>query len=109
MKNMEARDIVLKLPQRFNPAKAEDFAARVHLLLSGAGGGEFTVEIEDGEIRVEEGLHGEADCTVRTSAKTYVNIESGKSNPTMAVMTGKIKVSHIAVLARFIQCFEKLQ
>ncbi len=109
MENMEAKDIVLKLPQRFNPSKAEDFAARVHLLLSGAGGGEFTVEIEDGEIRVEEGLHGEADCTVRTSAKTYVNTESGKTNPTMAVMTGKIKVSHIAVLARFIQCFEKLK
>jgi len=106
---MEAKDIVMNLPQRFNPDKAEDFSARVHLLLSGPGGGEFTVEIEDGEIHVEEGLHGESDCTVRSSAKTYVDTETGKNNPTMAVMTGNIKVSNIAVLARFIQCFEKLQ
>ncbi len=106
---MEARDIVLNLPQRFNPGKAEDFSALVHLILSGEGGGEFSVEIDEGEIKVEEGLHGKADCTVRTSAKTYVDTESGKNNPTMAVMMGKIKVSNIAVLARFIQCFEKLQ
>ncbi len=106
---MEAKEIVENLPSRFNPDKAEDFSGIVHLILSGDGGGEFTVRINEGHIEVEPGLKGEPDCKVKTSAKTYVNIESGKSNPTMAVMTGKIKVSNLPVLARFVQCFDRLQ
>lgn len=105
---MTAREIVLGLPKRFNAAKAGDFDSIVHLNLEGDGGGIFTVKINDGNCSVTEAADGIPDCVVRTKASTYVDTEIGKSNPTMAVMMGKIKVSNIGVLSHFIQFFDRL-
>lgn len=106
---MTASNIVNGLPGRFIESEAIGFEARVHLKLSGEGGGNFTVEIVDGTCSVAEGLKGEADCTVSAKAKTYVEAELGETNPALAVMMGKIKVSNIAVLTQFINCFERLK
>jgi putative sterol carrier protein len=106
---MTAAEIVKGLPSRFIEEEAIGFEARVHLKLSGEGGGDFTAVIKDGTCTVMDGLEGEPDCTVSTKAKTYVATELGDTNPTMAVMTGKIKVTNIPVLTQFINCFERLK
>ncbi len=108
MEPTTARDIVLSLPDRFKQDKAGDFQATIHLMLEGEGGGEFTVRIGEGICTVEETLSGVPDCVIRASASTYVDAETGKANPAMAVMMGKIKVSDIAVASRFIPLFERL-
>ncbi len=108
MEPTTARDIVLSLPDRFKKEKAGDFEAVIHLMLEGEGGGEFTVRIEGGNCTVEEGMNGVPDCVIRAAAATYVDAETGKANPAMAVMMGKIKVSDIAVASRFIPLFERL-
>lgn len=106
---MTAEAIVKGLPDRFKEDEAAGFEAVVHLQLSGEGGGDFTVTVKEGTCTVEEGLHGAADCEVRTKASTYVDTEMGKTNPTMAVMMGKIKVKNVPVLTQFINCFERLK
>lgn len=102
-----ARELILNLPERFKQDEAGDFSARVHLTLEGEGGGNFTVVIHEGKCDVEEGLKGVPDCVVRSKASTYLEAETGKLNPTMAVMMGKIKVSNIGVMSQFITKFKR--
>lgn len=103
-----ARDIVLSLPARFKAEKAGDFRAIIHLCLEGEGGGNFTVTIAQGTCQVIEELTGTPDCVIRTKASVYEDTELGRSNPTMAVMMGKIKVSDIGVATQFIPLFDRV-
>lgn len=102
-----ARDIIYSLPSRLKPDKAVGEQFTIHLNLEGEGGGLFTVTLQNEQCKVEDGHQGTADCTVTTTANTYVGIETGKTNPTMAFMTGAIKVSNIPVMMKFIQLFER--
>lgn len=62
--------------------------------------GSFKFVIDEGIVHID--LSGEspsitnedkdADCTITTSTKTLEAITTGKQNPMMAVMTGKIKI-----------------
>lgn len=103
-----AREIVESLPQRFEPLIAENAESIVHLRLKGDRGGDFTVIVEDGNCTVKEGLHGEAACVVSTTDKAYEDLETGRTNAQMAVFTGKVKVSNIPELLRFIQYFKRI-
>ena len=104
---MNARELILSLPDRFKPQVAENEEAVVHLKISGENGGEFTVDINDGTCKVQEGLEGNPDCVVQTSDKTYEKLEYGKQNPQMALLMGKIKVSNIPMLIKFVQMFRR--
>lgn len=104
-----AREIVLSLPQRFRPEKAGKFQTMAHFDISGPQGGQFTVIIENGKCRVKEGLLGEPCCVLKASDKTYTRVELGKLNAQTAVMTGKLKVSNLAEMMRFIKLFRPLK
>lgn len=105
---MTAREIVYSLPERFKPQVAENTEMTVHLQLTGENGGDFTVKVDDGVCTVTEGLSGEPECVVKTSDKAYEDLELGRTNPQMALMTGKVKVSNITGLLKFIQMFKRL-
>ena len=104
---MDARTLILSLPDRFRPEKAAGLTTCVHLDLGGPGGGAFTVTIAAGQCQVQEGLHGEARCTVRAQARHYLAIETGDLNPQVALFTGKLKVTAPAELMRFSRCFRR--
>ena len=55
------------------------------------GAGRWTVRVDDGEVRVEEGGE-EADTTIEAAEDTFMKIVRGDQNPTSAFMTGKLKV-----------------
>ena len=104
-----AREIIFSLNDRFIADSVdEDFEATFHFELSGDDGGEFTVTIEDQECCVEEGLSGDPKCVVKAKASTYEEIELGKTNAQMAFMMGKIKISNLGAMLKFIESFERL-
>ena len=104
-----AREIILSLEQRFNAEKVdEDLDIVFHFDISGADGGKFTVHLEDDECKVEEGLHGDPKCTVSCTDKVYADVELGRTNAQMAFMMGKIKISNIMAMMKFIDCFDRL-
>ena len=55
------------------------------------GAGKWTVRVENGEAKVEEGEH-DAETTISTSEDTFVKIVNGEQNATSAFMMGKLKV-----------------
>lgn len=56
------------------------------------GAGQWTVRVQDGEVKVEEGASEGVDCTITASEETFGAIAAGEQNPTTAYMTGKLKV-----------------
>ncbi len=80
------------MPDRFDAAKAGDMNASITFDLSGEGGGQWSVIIADGGCQVEEGAMESPSATVRMAAGDYADMVSGKLNPMMAFMSGKVKV-----------------
>lgn len=104
--SMSARDFILGLAEKINPeALAGKEDTRFHFKLDGEGGGDFTAAIEQGKLLIQEGLSGDAKCTVNAAAKVLMEIVKGERNPTMAFMTGKIKVSNIGELMKYAKTF----
>ena len=86
-------DIFARTAENLIPEKAGDMNAAVAFDLSGPEGGQWTVKIDNGACTVEEGIADGADATISMDGNDYVDMMTGKLNPMMAFMGGKVKVS----------------
>ncbi len=102
---MTATDFIIALPQRVDPAVLDGIATNFHFDISGEGGGQYTAEVCDGELEISEGFHGEPKCVVKTSNDTFMNVINKKTNPMMAVLMGKIKISNQGELLKYAKIF----
>jgi len=84
--------IFQEMPKRFDASKAGDMNASVLFDLSGDDGGQWAVQIADGKCEVVEGGVESPTASVMMDADDYAKMTSGKLNPMMAFMSGKIKV-----------------
>ena len=89
---MNIAEIFAEMPKRFDPSKAGDMNMSVQFDLSGDDGGSWAVKIADGKCDVVKGGVDAPTATVNMSASDYADMTSGKLNPMMAFMGGKIKV-----------------
>lgn len=103
---MTAKEIVLALPSRF---KGGDDNGVFHFKLDGDGGGEFTVTVANGTCASVEGLDGEADCIISAVASDFEDAELGRVNKQMAVMMGKIRISNLGAMMKFLTMFNDIE
>ncbi len=103
-----AREIILALPSRLKKEKAAKISGIYHFDISGPNGGQFTVKLENGNCEILEGLQGDAKCLTEVEDTIYEGVESGKTNPQEALMTGKLKVSDIMEMMTFSGLFKRL-
>jgi putative sterol carrier protein len=104
-----ARDMVYSLPSRLMEDKIDDDVLhRFHLVLDGPTGGNFTVTLKDKKVVVLDGLVDEPTCEIKAKATDFEDLETGKGNPAMMFMMGKIKVSNIGEVMKFIQYFDTI-
>ena len=104
-----AKEIVYSLPTRLKLDKVEDSTASVfHFKLDGPTGGEFTAAIKNKVVTVTDGLVGEASCVITAKATDYEDLELGRGNPQMMFMMGKIKVTNLGEVMKFITYFQRL-
>jgi putative sterol carrier protein len=81
-----------KMPGQFQADKAGDMNAVILFDLSGEGGGQWSVKIADGACDITQGAADSPKATVRMDAGDYHDMITGKLNPMMAFMSGKVKV-----------------
>ncbi len=103
-----AAEIIRSLTERFRPEKAEGFSALFHFDIEGDRGGQFTITVDSAGCKVEDGHLGEPSCIVKSTDSTYEDVELGRTNPQMAVMMGKIKISNLGEMMRFSGLFTRL-
>jgi len=104
---MMIQELFNSLPKRFRSDYSKDFKGVFHFDLSGKEAAQFTVSIENCSCKVESGLIGQPDCYVKTDSMLHIAIESGKTNAQWAYMTGKVKVSNIANMMKYLKLFKK--
>ncbi len=81
-----------KMPSQFQADKAGDMDAVILFDLAGDGGGQWSVTIANGACEVTEGAADNPKSTVKMDAGDYHDMITGKLNPMMAFMSGKVKV-----------------
>jgi hypothetical protein len=103
-----AKEIILSIPLRIKKEKATNYSTIFQFDLAGENGGQFTLNIDNGNAEVIDGLIGTPECIVTADAKIYEDIELGKMDPTMAFMSGQIKVTNIAAMMQFSKYFHRI-
>lgn len=101
------RRIIYELPERFIPEKAEGWDSLIHLDLTGSDGGQYSIEIENGNVSITDGLNGTPKCVIRTSTKTYLDIELGRQTPHEAMSEGKIEISKVGEALQIARSFRR--
>ncbi|MBK6340402.1 MAG: SCP2 sterol-binding domain-containing protein [Bacteroidetes bacterium] len=104
-----AKEMILGMPSRFKADSAADETGRFHFELEGETGGNFTITVANGVCTSVEGLEGEADCVIRSLATDFEDAELGRTNKQMAVMMGKIKISNLGAMLKFLTMFNDLE
>ena len=93
--------IANKLKEKPETSKAVN--AVYEFNITGDNGGVWTVDLTKEPGAVSSGSTGAAKCTVTCAAGDFMNIVSGKMNPQMAFMSGKLKIKGDMGLAMKLQ------
>jgi putative sterol carrier protein len=91
------------LPERFQADASKGVHAIFQFELSGDEGTTFHVSVDDGTMKVADGLAPSPTTTIKMNAVDYVKMVNGKLSGTMAFMKGLLKVTGNLMLAQKMQ------
>lgn len=90
----------------FNPASAKGVNAVVQLNATGEGGGSYAMSIREGQVDLREGVAESPTVTINVAAQDWVDIVTGKLDPTRAFMSGRLKIAgDLGLMMRFQRMF----
>ena len=84
-------DIFGTMESRVNPEGVKGVTANYGYVITGQGGGEWTVMVKDGEVKVLKGLH-EPDATTTISAEDFIGLNLGTLDGMTAFSSGRLKL-----------------
>lgn len=101
----DAKVVFAEMEKRITPEKAQKINKSYLFDIGGEGGGKWKVDLTKASDWVTADYTGDdANCTVTVAnGDDWVAIASGKMNPTMAFMQGKVKVKGDMSLALKLQ------
>ncbi len=106
---VEVADIFGTMESRVNPDGVKGVTANYGYVITGTGGGEWTVCVDDGTVKVIEGIH-DPNVTTTCAARDWIDITLGKLDGMSAFTSGKLKVEgDIGLLTKATQFFKKYQ
>jgi hypothetical protein len=93
------------IPARFQakPDVVQKIGAVYQFVISGAGGGSWSVDCTQPGGKIAAGAVSGAKCTVAATEADFLAIVNGKLNPQMAFMSGKLKIQGDMGLAMKLQ------
>lgn len=83
-------DLVEKINRE--PQVIRGFQAVYHLFVNGEGGGNFQLTLCQNRAAYTKGTPDEATCTLELSDTNFIRWAEGKLNPTVALVTGQLKI-----------------
>jgi putative sterol carrier protein len=87
-----AKELVLRMPQGFNPQAAPGLKADIQFSLSGEGGGDLVLSIAGGQCTVREGKVSAPALAIRSPGDVWLKMARGEINRPKALMDGLFKV-----------------
>jgi len=100
-------DIINSVPGQINLEKAKGIQALVQFSISGEGGGDWGVTVDDCKVTVVPGQLAKPQLIIKAKASDAVNLLHGNLNPIGAFMTGKVKI--IGDMALAMKLFDLLK
>lgn len=89
---MDIQQIFENLPKNIDMSKLGDFKGTIVFSLTGEGGGDWQVNIEDSTVTTGQVTNEKPTAKVTMDADDYKDMMSGKLNPVQAFMGGKVRV-----------------
>ncbi len=104
----QAQEMIEAMPTAFVPEKAANAKALIQFNLTGEGGGQWVIDVADGQCQVREETLGQPDLTVTMEADDFVALNTGRLDPIPAFMGGKIKVTgNVGLMMQLLQWFKR--
>ncbi len=100
---MSYLDIMEVIKDNYDADKMKGVTAVYQFELTGDGGGNFFVDVNDGAAVFEEGQNDNPNITITMAVDDFKQLIEGKLNAVSAFMTGKIKVKGDMSLAMKLQ------
>lgn len=95
---MTAKDYLSALPSKINPDDLKDIATVIHFDLKDE---QYTIEVKDGAASFIEGIEGDPEVVITAKPDDFAKVASGETNPMMAMMMGKLKISNPAAMMKY--------
>ncbi|MBI5845732.1 MAG: long-chain-fatty-acid--CoA ligase [Deltaproteobacteria bacterium] len=100
-------DIFGTMESRVNPEGVAGITANYGYMITGTGGGEYTVSVKDGAVKVLSGIV-DPQVTTTCSAKDWIAITLGKLDGMTAFTSGRLKVEgDFGLLTKATKFFKK--
>ncbi|CAB1059424.1 hypothetical protein D1BOALGB6SA_4186 [Olavius sp. associated proteobacterium Delta 1] len=96
----DVKETFEKMPSVFNAEKAQGIDAAVQYFIEGAGGGNWFIELKDGNCRVEEGTHDSPKVTITMNTGIWLALVNQEMSGMQAAMSGKLKAQGDTMLAQ---------
>ncbi len=89
---LDPQPIFDAMPTYFKSKDAAGVNSTIQFDLQGEKGGSWYVTVADGTCAVNKGTAPNPAATVRMTVSDFVDLALGKLSPTLAFMTGKVKI-----------------
>jgi len=86
------------LTQKVKPEDLEGIDTLINFDLKGKN---MYVRVKDGKIEAAEGLSENAEVNITVKEEDLLSIIQGNTNPMMAMMMGKLKISNPAAMLKY--------
>ena len=99
-------DLMSKMPGAFLPEKAQGM---IQFNFTGAEPGNWNAQIQNGAVKVEQGVHPNPTMTLTADSADYIKLFVGELDPMQAFMQGKLKLQGDLNLAMKMTQFFKMR
>ncbi|MHB8932470.1 MAG: SCP2 sterol-binding domain-containing protein [Bellilinea sp.] len=107
MDELNVPTLMTLLPELFLPDQARGVNAEIYFDLPGEGGGDWLVTIRDQICKAGIGKAVNPDLTLHAKAKDILDIFTGRLDPSIALLFGKLRIDGDMRLAmRLVELFD---
>jgi len=102
------KEIMETMPSLIDPAAVVGETFAIQYELAGEGGGDWYLEVADGWVHVERGVHPSPSMTMTLSARDYVDLIAGDLDGQAAFLDGRLRISgELGLAARMQDLFRE--